>query len=234
MLPIFVHINPDSPARRARAHHCFLPYRRNSSCRTCTIPRSAPPTMYPPPHVPSPRFQNPSCAAGMPQLLANFSQLNVNGSGSSSCSTSGAPSPMFPLTPEHVHAHLLPTASAPFKPTTAPRHQVLPSHLPQRPPMPQRHATEPLQRSPQPPLASVVQQHILTPSGRAFSEGGHVQNVSSDPLGPLVIFWPDNEPLPEPGQLRPTNVAGMVVSSSNILQCALCSDSTASPYPQYG
>ncbi|VDB87583.1 unnamed protein product [Peniophora sp. CBMAI 1063] len=180
---------------------------RNSSCRTCSIPRSAPPSMYPTQHVPSPRFQNPPSSAG---LLSSFSQLSLNGSGSSSCSTSGAPSPMFPLTPEHVHAHIPPPASSPFKHTTAPRHQVAPSHLPQRPPMPQRHATEPTQRNPQAPLATVVQQHILTPSGRAFSEGGRVQNVSADPLCPLVIFWPDNEPLPELGQLRPSNSAGIV------------------------
>ena len=169
--------------------------------------------MYSQPHVPSPRFQNLPSSAG---LLGSFSQLSLNGSGSSSCSTSGAPSPMFPVTPELVHAHVLPPSGSPFKPTTAPRHQALPSHLPPRPPIPQRHATEPAQRNSQAPLATVVQQHILTPSGRAFSEGGRVQNVSSDPLCPLVIFWPDNEALPEPGQLRPSNVAGIVVSSHSI------------------
>ncbi|KZV63557.1 hypothetical protein PENSPDRAFT_757885 [Peniophora sp. CONT] len=183
---------------------------RNSSCRTCTVPRSAPPTMYASPHVPSPRFQNPPSSAGMPRFLDSFAQLSVHGSGSSSCSTSGAPSPMFPLTPEHIHAHVPPPTGSPFKPTMAPRHQALPSHLPPRPPMPQRHATEPMQRSSQQPLATVVQQHILTPSGRAFSEGGRVQNVSADPLCPLVIFWPDNEPLPELGQLRPSSSAGIV------------------------
>ena len=43
---------------------------------------------------------------------------------------------------------------------------------------------------------------LLTPSGRAFAVGGTVQNISSDPLAPCVMFWPDNEPLPEPGQIR--------------------------------
>ncbi|KAF8512102.1 hypothetical protein BU17DRAFT_96634 [Hysterangium stoloniferum] len=49
---------------------------------------------------------------------------------------------------------------------------------------------------------------ILTPSGRAFSIGGKVQNVSSDPLTPCVMYWPDNEPLPEPGQIRPLSNIG--------------------------
>jgi hypothetical protein len=50
--------------------------------------------------------------------------------------------------------------------------------------------------------------HILTPSGRAFSVGGRVQDVSSDPLASCFMFWPDNEPLPEQGQLRPNDILG--------------------------
>ncbi|KAI6017044.1 hypothetical protein EDC04DRAFT_2746344 [Pisolithus marmoratus] len=50
---------------------------------------------------------------------------------------------------------------------------------------------------------------LLTPSGRAFAVGGKVQNVSSDPLIPCVIFWPDNEPFPEQGQIRPSHLSGM-------------------------
>ncbi|KAI0311046.1 hypothetical protein OF83DRAFT_794334 [Amylostereum chailletii] len=53
------------------------------------------------------------------------------------------------------------------------------------------------------------QQHMLTPSGSTFAEGGRVQNLSPDPLAPCVLFWPDNEPLPEPGQLRPHTVVGL-------------------------
>ena len=48
---------------------------------------------------------------------------------------------------------------------------------------------------------------LLTPSGRAFAVGGTVQNISSDPLAPCVMFWPDNEPLPEPGQIRPASLS---------------------------
>lgn len=53
--------------------------------------------------------------------------------------------------------------------------------------------------------------HILTPSGRAFSVGGRVQDVSSDPLSSCFLFWPDNEPLPEQGQIRPSDLVGFSV-----------------------
>ncbi|KAI5993714.1 hypothetical protein F5J12DRAFT_907322 [Pisolithus orientalis] len=52
---------------------------------------------------------------------------------------------------------------------------------------------------------------LLTPSGRAFAVGGRVQNVSGDPLIPCVIFWPDNEPFPEQGQIRPSHLTGVQV-----------------------
>nr|GAT60495.1 predicted protein [Mycena chlorophos] len=47
---------------------------------------------------------------------------------------------------------------------------------------------------------------LLTPSGRAFAVGGKVQNISSDPLTPCIMYWPDNEPFPEQGQIRPSNL----------------------------
>ncbi|KAI0717683.1 hypothetical protein C8T65DRAFT_640449 [Cerioporus squamosus] len=49
----------------------------------------------------------------------------------------------------------------------------------------------------------------LTPSGRALSVGGRVRNISRDPLAPCVMYWPDNEPLPEPCQIRPMDSALM-------------------------
>ena len=51
----------------------------------------------------------------------------------------------------------------------------------------------------------------LTPSGRALSVGGRVRNISRDPLAPCVMYWPDNEPLPEPCQIRPMDSALMTV-----------------------
>ncbi|CAK5271778.1 unnamed protein product [Mycena citricolor] len=50
---------------------------------------------------------------------------------------------------------------------------------------------------------------LLTPSGRAFAVGGKVQNVSTDPLSPCIMYWPDNEPLPEQGQIRPGSLTGI-------------------------
>ncbi|KAF8627595.1 hypothetical protein AX17_006167 [Amanita inopinata Kibby_2008] len=50
---------------------------------------------------------------------------------------------------------------------------------------------------------------LLTPSGQAFAIGGRVQNVSSDPLSPCIMYWPDNEPFPEQGQIRPNSLVGM-------------------------
>jgi hypothetical protein len=55
---------------------------------------------------------------------------------------------------------------------------------------------------------------LLTPSGRAFAVGGKVQNISSDPLSPCVMYWPDNEPFPEQGQIRPSCMAGIAVCLS--------------------
>lgn len=53
---------------------------------------------------------------------------------------------------------------------------------------------------------------LLTPSGRSFSVGGKVQNVSNDPSMPCVMYWPDNESLPEQGQIRPSSLTGIPVS----------------------
>lgn len=54
---------------------------------------------------------------------------------------------------------------------------------------------------------SASQTRQLTPSGRAFAVGGRMQNVSQDVLAPCVMFWPDNEALPEPGQIRPVGLS---------------------------
>ncbi|KAH0579750.1 hypothetical protein H2248_002587 [Termitomyces sp. 'cryptogamus'] len=58
-----------------------------------------------------------------------------------------------------------------------------------------------------PPVKSV--HPLLTPSGRAFAVGGKVQNISTDPLNPCIMYWPDNEPFPEQGQIRPSNLVGV-------------------------
>jgi hypothetical protein len=72
--------------------------------------------------------------------------------------------------------------------------------------------------------------HILTPSGRAFSVGGRVQDISSDPLAPCILFWPDNEPRPEQGQIRPSSLVGVPVRFCLIL-CLRLSYSNYSQHP---
>jgi hypothetical protein len=67
----------------------------------------------------------------------------------------------------------------------------------------------------QPSVISKAQTHslpLLSPSGRAFAVGGKVRNVSSDPLSPCIMYWPDNEALPSQGQIRPSSLAGVPVS----------------------
>jgi hypothetical protein len=68
------------------------------------------------------------------------------------------------------------------------------------------------QHSSLPPPAQKSAHPLLTPSGRAFAVGGKVQNISSDPLSPCIMYWPDNEPFPEQGQIRPSGLVGIPVS----------------------
>ncbi|KAF9260408.1 hypothetical protein L218DRAFT_962558 [Marasmius fiardii PR-910] len=74
----------------------------------------------------------------------------------------------------------------------------------------QRLYTTPNPLPPAPPPPPPKPSHpILTPSGRTFAIGGRVQNISSDPLSPCIMYWPDNEPFPDPGQIRPGNPLGV-------------------------
>jgi hypothetical protein len=68
------------------------------------------------------------------------------------------------------------------------------------------------QHTPLPPPTQRSAHPLLTPSGRAFAIGGKVQNISSDPLSPCIMYWPDNEPIPEQGQIRPSGLVGVAVS----------------------
>lgn len=75
---------------------------------------------------------------------------------------------------------------------------------------------------------------LLTPSGRAFALGGKVQNISNDPLSPCVMYWPDNEPFPEQGQIRPSTLVGVPVSKKvpNLSIC-LTPCRPAASHPEY-
>ncbi|KAF4586475.1 hypothetical protein EYR38_010751 [Pleurotus pulmonarius] len=87
-----------------------------------------------------------------------------------------------------------------FAPQSKSSHQQRPQHSPSQFPHQNQYAHANQHTSPHP-------HPLLTPSGRAFARGGRVQNISSDPMLPCIMWWPDNEPLPEQGQIRPPGLA---------------------------
>jgi hypothetical protein len=76
---------------------------------------------------------------------------------------------------------------------------------------PTEHSHQPISQMQKTSKPSTIPHPPLTPSGRAFSTTGRVQNISTDLLNPCVLYWPDNEPLPEQGQIRPSGLTGMLV-----------------------
>ncbi|KAF7307695.1 RanBP2-type domain-containing protein [Mycena kentingensis (nom. inval.)] len=113
-----------------------------------------------------------------------------------------------PLSPRFVTA-----ANSMYSPNVSPTAYGFPPHTPPSigSGRPQPHPQSPVNI----PMASTLAAlnkaassgyPLLTPSGRAFAIGGKVQNVSSDPLAPCIMYWPDNEPFPEQGQIRPSNL----------------------------
>ncbi|RPD60715.1 hypothetical protein L227DRAFT_81355 [Lentinus tigrinus ALCF2SS1-6] len=95
-----------------------------------------------------------------------------------------------------------PLSTTPFSPS---------GPAPSAPPYPFHAASNALAaaQAQMPTKAPPPQYPPLTPSGRALSVGGRVRNISRDPLAPCVMYWPDNEPLPEPCQIRPMDSALM-------------------------
>ncbi|KIJ60440.1 hypothetical protein HYDPIDRAFT_98774, partial [Hydnomerulius pinastri MD-312] len=150
---------------------------------------------------------SPSCAAhnfgrnlacrgcGCPRSESQISSMNRQGS-------FGLSSTRLPASPRFVGSVNTPpfnqSSSIP-NPTTSPLYPNTTHAL--------RHSS-----APEPVVSakpSSPSHPLLTPSGRSFSVGGKVQNISSDPLSPCVMYWPDNEPLPEQGQIRPNNLLGV-------------------------
>ena len=112
------------------------------------------------------------------------------------------------------------SANSPMVPSTLPSQTQGFSTLQQQlPPLQQQQQQQPQQN----PILQTLTQHLaaatppnapapytlpslLTPSGRQIAQGGTVRNVSGDDTNPIFMFWPDNEPLPEPGQCRPSGL----------------------------
>lgn len=99
----------------------------------------------------------------------------------------------------------------------------------------QPQSSRPMGYQPQVSGPSKPAHPLLTPSGRAFAIGGRVQNVSTDPLSPCIMYWPDNEPFPEQGQIRPNGLAGVPVRVISTCPKVFDTDciSPAAAHPQY-
>ena len=131
-----------------------------------------------PTHNISPRFlmANNGSSTTPTSLATNLAQMTLSQhSHHSSLSLSQPQSPITPLTAQ------MPLSAPPAPPKSYP-------------PIP---SISPASKPPSPSYP------LLTPSGHTLSAGGRVRNISRDPLSPCIMYWPDNEPLPERGQIRP-------------------------------
>ena len=163
---------------------CMILHRRNIACIGCGCPRSRGGNAQ----APAPQPSHSSASRGLPSPRFNS---NVYYS-------SGPPGQAQQLTQQQHNAY----QQLPLPPTPHPgRSTPLPPSSPFESPSPLSHVSNP-------PKAT---HPLLTPSGRAFAVGGKVQNVSSDPLSPCIMYWPDNEPFPEQGQIRPSGIVGVAV-----------------------
>ena len=168
---------------------CMILHRRNIACIGCGCPRSTAGNAQ----APAQRSSHSPTSRGLPSPRFN-PMTNIYYS-------SGPPGnqphnqQQQQQQPSHKQLPLPPT------PHSAGRSVPLPPPSPFGSPSPVPHVATP-------PKAT---HPLLTPSGRAFAVGGKVQNVSSDPLSPCIMYWPDNEPFPEQGQIRPSGLVGVAV-----------------------
>jgi len=170
---------------------------------------------------PNPRSQSTLFRQG--DWLCPHAHCNVhNFSRNVACISCGSPRPphvsQLPPTPAPP-PHIPPFAHWQQQPQQQQQQQQAHSHQSSpRFTSPPISPTVQLSLAQQSPALAVVQQmaasapkgqSLLTPSGRSFSVGGKVQNISNDPLSPCILFWPDNEPFPEQGQIRPPMTGGV-------------------------
>ncbi|KAG8983315.1 hypothetical protein FRB90_006123 [Tulasnella sp. 427] len=92
----------------------------------------------------------------------------------------------------------------------------LPPHL--HPTRPQPQPNTPLAQHPNPLLSLASLTNILAPSGLRLSQGGRVRNVCPDSNNPVLMFWPDNEPLPVLSQCRPPLPADFTKTTRETVQ----------------
>ncbi|KAK7055171.1 RanBP2-type domain-containing protein [Favolaschia claudopus] len=189
-----------------RAQNCAAHnFGRNLSCIGCGCPRS------------------PTATASLDSSIAQSPHQHQFSSSSSSSLSAFQSTPRPQLSPRFANSmQQQPYSPANVSPTSFGFAQQQQQHAPyphQR--VPQQHAINlppPLlpstsasaSQQQQPHLPPPTHAHpLLTPSGRAFAVGGKVQNISSDPLSPCIMYWPDNEPFPDQGQIRPSGLVGV-------------------------
>lgn len=204
---------------------CMILHRRNLACIGCGCPRSnngnGSGSHQHQQHQPS---SNPPNARAQPSPRFNAVSNNNN---ITYYSTGPSPSQNLQAQQQHLqaqqqpHHHHSQQQQHPHQPLQH-YHQHLNVHQHASPAYSQTRPSSPFVSSPfvssPAPLPYVTHppkstHPLLTPSGRAFAIGGKVQNISSDPLNPCIMYWPDNEPFPEQGQIRPSSLAGIAVSS---------------------
>lgn len=137
-------------------------------------------------------------------------------------------------------------APLPVRPAASPRFASSPNFQSSFPPVSPSHSapfsfpSTPQSSSFHPPpgthllAAQAKSSHpLLTPSGRAFAVDGKVQNISSDPLSPCIMYWPDNEPFPDQGQIRPGNLGAPVRGVVSVPWAQLNDIYAAASHPQH-
>jgi hypothetical protein len=184
---------------------CMILHRRNIACIGCGCPRSGGGNAQ----TPTQQFSHSSTSRGLPSPRFNsMPNNNVYYSsappGQHQQSNQRPQSQQQPTNQQQQHSSQLPP---PPPPTTTTPLSGLGRSAPLSPPS-LLESSPPLPHVANPPKAT---HPLLTPSGRAFAVGGKVQNVSSDPLSPCIMYWPDNEPFPEQGQIRPSGLVGVAV-----------------------
>ena len=183
----------------------FFLDRKNLTCIGCAAPRPleglspsfGPNAMSTSSYVPSSVTNNLALGNGMPsprfrligqqQQQQGRSPLTLLPQSNHGNGLEMAPSYHRQSQPQQFRQHpqqvYLPDQRSSFSLPSSPITPLLPQHQQQQ--QPSAHA------------------HILTPSGHALSIGGRVRNISSSLVSPCLIFWSDNEPLPEECQVRP-------------------------------
>ncbi|KAG8924995.1 hypothetical protein FRC02_010055 [Tulasnella sp. 418] len=133
-----------------------------------------------------------SADVGLSRLNGSQPSLQVSASGNLTAVLN--PSPLATLPSPFPQSHVVPLRSTPNTPSSLDKPFFSP-HTPQTASSATLSTSDSNFAFPYP--------RQLTPSGRAVGQGGVVRNISGDDKNAIMMFWPDNEPLPDKSQVRP-------------------------------